>query len=70
DETKAHKHYLDLAHKILIPEIQLILTQMAADEERHCQCFAEAKRQFCSKRLIYDSPLDLASQPDYQIPEN
>ena len=48
DEAKAHLHYLELAQKIPIPEIQLILTRMAADEERHCQCFIEAKRQFCS----------------------
>jgi Mn-containing catalase len=47
DKAIAHQHYLDLAHKIPIPEIQQILIQMAADEERHCQCFAEAKNQFC-----------------------
>lgn len=69
DEAKAYKHYLDLANKIPIPEIQVILTQMAADEERHCQCFAEAKRQFCSNGLIYPTPLNLATQPDYQMPE-
>lgn len=48
DEAKAHAHYLDLAHKIPIPEIQGILTQMAADEERHYHCFAEVKQQFCN----------------------
>ncbi len=47
DEAKAHHHYLELAQKIPIPEIQGILTQMAADEARHCQCLADAKAQFC-----------------------
>ncbi len=54
DEAKAHQHYLDLAHKIPIPEIQLILTQIAADEARHYQCFAEAKRHFCSDGVLPD----------------
>jgi rubrerythrin len=47
DEASAHRYYLELAHNIPIPEIQQILMQMAADEERHCQCFTEAKNQFC-----------------------
>ncbi|MHB1654017.1 MAG: LysM peptidoglycan-binding domain-containing protein [Desulfitobacteriaceae bacterium] len=47
DEAKAHKEYLELAARIPIPEIQSILTAIAADEERHCQCFLEAKLQFC-----------------------
>lgn len=54
DEAMAHQYYLDLAQKIPIPEIQQFLVHMAADEERHCHCFAEAKKQFC---------------PDCQIPE-
>jgi len=47
DEAKAHAHYLDLCQKIPIPEIQAILTQMAADEERHYHCFAQTKQQYC-----------------------
>lgn len=47
DEAKAHLHYMELAEKIPIPEIQQILMQMATDEQRHYQCFAEAKQQFC-----------------------
>lgn len=58
DEANAHRHYTELAHKIPIPEIQLILTQMAVDEERHCRCFTEAQQQFCSNGQIYPIPID------------
>jgi hypothetical protein len=47
DEAQAARHYTELAKKIPIPEIQAILCQLAADEERHYQCFAEAKMRFC-----------------------
>ncbi|MEL1133906.1 ferritin family protein [Desulfitobacterium sp. THU1] len=47
DEATAAKHYTDLAEKIPIPQIQTILLQIAADEERHYQCLADAKMHFC-----------------------
>lgn len=47
DEANAAKHYTDLAKKIPIPEIQSILLQLAADEESHYQCLAQAKTHFC-----------------------
>lgn len=52
DEAKAVQHYCDLAQKIPIPEIQTILTQIAADEERHYYCFAEAKQRFCGCEIV------------------
>lgn len=48
-EAKDHREYLELAEKIPIPEIQCILTEMAADEERHYHLFCQAKQQFCSE---------------------
>lgn len=49
DEAIAHRNYLELAQKIPIPEIQCILAEIAADEERHYQLFCQAKQQFCSE---------------------
>ncbi|KLU59553.1 N-acetylmuramoyl-L-alanine amidase XlyA precursor [Peptococcaceae bacterium CEB3] len=48
DEAKAHRGYLELCEKIPIPEIQTVLSHMAADEERHYQAFLAAKQQFCT----------------------
>lgn len=47
DEADAAKHYTDLAKKIPLPEIQTTLLQIAADEERHYECLAQAKMRFC-----------------------
>jgi rubrerythrin len=49
DEAKAHRIYLELAQKIPIQEIQCILTEIAADEERHYHLFCQAKQQYCCK---------------------
>lgn len=49
DEAKAHSEYLELAQKIQIPEIQCILMEIAADEERHYHLFCEAKEQYCGE---------------------
>lgn len=57
DESKAHQTYLDLCQKIPIPEVQAILTQLAADEARHCQCFINAKQQFCAVCQPPEPPL-------------
>ncbi|EHQ91906.1 LysM peptidoglycan-binding domain-containing protein [Desulfosporosinus youngiae] len=48
-EARDHREYLELAQKIPIPEIQCILTEMAADEERHYHLFCQAKQQYCSE---------------------
>ncbi len=50
DEAKGQRTYLELAQKISIPEIQCILTEMAADEERHYHLFCQAKEQYCSEQ--------------------
>lgn len=63
DEAKAHHEYLDLAQKIPIPEICAMLTQMAMDEERHYQCFLQAKQQFC----VPCEPIPVPCEPP--IPE-
>lgn len=47
DEAKAHRQYLGLAQKIPISEIQCILMEIAADEERHYHLFCQAKQQYC-----------------------
>lgn len=60
DEAKAVQHYCDLARKIPIPEIQAILTQISADEERHYHCFAQAKQQFCGGEIL---PLPVQETP-------
>lgn len=57
DEAKAVQQYTELAQKIQIPEIQSILCQLAADEERHYQCFAQAKQRYCSSEIA-QLPLD------------
>lgn len=59
DEAKAVQHYCELAQKIPVPEIQAILTQIAADEERHYHCFAQAKQQFCGGEI---APMPLQGQ--------
>lgn len=51
DEAKACTQYLEIAHKIPIPEIQEILTHLAADEDRHYHCFLDAKNQFCCEPM-------------------
>lgn len=47
DEAEDARMYRELAQKILIPEIQEMLLQIACDEDRHCQCFSEAYHQCC-----------------------
>jgi Mn-containing catalase len=49
DEARDHREYLELAQKIPIPEIQCILTEIAADEERHYHLFCQAKQQYCGE---------------------
>lgn len=49
DEAKTHRCYLELAQKIPIPEIQCIMTELAADEERHYHIFCQMKDQFCGE---------------------
>jgi len=80
DEAKAHREYLELAQKIHIPEIQCILTEIAADEERHYLLFCQAKQQYCSEFApcpppppcspppIY-SPIDVPEMPPERPPE-
>ncbi|WP_407306830.1 LysM peptidoglycan-binding domain-containing protein [Desulfosporosinus sp. SB140] len=65
DEAKAHRLYLDLAHKIPIPEIQAILTEMAADEEQHYYLFCQAKQQYCSECAPCPPPPPCSPQPIY-----
>lgn len=67
DEAKAHREYLELAQKIPIPEIQGILTEIAADEERHCHLFSEAKQQYCGE-FAPCPPLPPCSPPPIYTP--
>lgn len=60
-ETNSHRFYLELAQKIPLPEIQGLLTEMAADEERHYQLFCQAKQHFCPE---FASP----QLPQYSFP--
>lgn len=66
DEAKAHRNYLELSQKIPIPEIQCILTELAADEERHYQQFCQAKQQFCECAPCSPPP---ACDPPHEPPE-
>ena len=71
DEAKAHRDYLELAQKIPIPEIQCILTEIAADEERHHYLFCQAKQQFCGE-CAPPSPPPCSPPPIYtplEVPE-
>jgi rubrerythrin len=81
-EAKNHKEYLELSQKILIPEIQCILMEVAADAERHYHLLCEAKQQYCgdlapcpqlppcSPPPIY-TPNDTPEiQPDYPGPHD
>lgn len=65
DEAKGHRKYLELAEKIPIPEIQCILTELAADEERHYNLFCQAKQQYCSEESVCPPP---ASPPPLYTP--
>lgn len=80
DEAKAHREYLELAQKIPIPEIQCILTEIAADEERHYHLFCQAKQQFCGECAPYPplppcsppplyTPVDVPEMPPHMPPE-
>ncbi len=62
-EAKACQEYLELAQKIPIPEIQALLTQMAADEDRHYHCFLDAKNQFCCEPLPIPVPVPVPEPP-------
>lgn len=59
DEAHAHRSYLELATKIPIPEIQCIMTELAADEERHYHLFCQMKQQFCSCANEEEAPPEL-----------
>ena len=65
DEAKAHREYLELAQKIPIPEIQCILTELAADEERHYHLFCQAKQQYCGEFAPYPPPPPCSPPPVY-----
>jgi len=67
DEAKAHHDYLELCQKIPIPEIQCILTEIAADEERHYQLFCQAKQQYCGE-FAPCPPLPPCSPPPIYTP--
>ena len=79
-EAKAHQGYLELAQKIPIPEIQVILSELAADEERHYHLFCQTKEQFCpqcapgsdqsASPLSYQPPVgDPRNNPSAEPPE-
>ncbi|MDA8227338.1 MAG: LysM peptidoglycan-binding domain-containing protein [Desulfitobacterium hafniense] len=68
DEAKAVQHYNDLSQRIPIPEIQAILCQLAADEQRHYECFALAKQQFCCIEVCPAPSAPTAPVPE--VPEN
>lgn len=63
DEAKAHRYYLELAQKIPIPEIQCLMTEMAADEERHYHLFCQMKQQFCGETAQFPPPPPCSPQP-------
>jgi Uncharacterized conserved protein len=65
DEAKAHRNYLELAQKIPIPEIQCIMTELAADEERHYHLFCQMKQQFCSEAAQFPPPEPCSPPPVY-----
>lgn len=65
DEAKGHRDYLELAEKIPIPEIQCILTEMAADEERHYHLFCQAKAQYCGEYAPCPPPQPCSPPPIY-----
>lgn len=67
DEAKAQREYLELAQKIPIPEIQCILMEIAADEERHYHLFCEAKQQYCGE-FAPCPPLPPCSPPPIYTP--
>lgn len=46
-ESRMAQHTMELCHRIPVPEIQALLSQISADCQRHCQCFAEAKEAMC-----------------------
>lgn len=76
DEAKAQREYLELAEKIPIPEIQCILTEIAADEERHYHLFCQAKQQYCGEFAPCPPLLPCSPPPIYtpidtpEIPPN
>jgi Mn-containing catalase len=68
-EANDQREYLELAQKIPIPEIQCILTEMAADEERHYHLFCEAKQQFCGECAPNLQPPPCSPPPLYTPPD-
>lgn len=64
-EARDHREYLELAQKIPIPEIQCILTEIAADEERHYNLFCQAKQQYCGEFAPYPPPPPCSPPPIY-----
>ncbi|MDP4161433.1 MAG: LysM peptidoglycan-binding domain-containing protein [Bacillota bacterium] len=69
-EANDHREYLELARKIPIPEIQCILTELAADEERHYHLFCEAKQLFCCADSPCPPPPPCSPGPNYTPPES
>jgi len=65
NEARDHREYLELAHRIPIPEIQCILTEIAADEERHYHLFCQAKQQYCSEFSPCPPPPPCSPPPIY-----
>ena len=65
DEARDHQEYLELAQKIPIPEIQCILMEMAADEERHYHLFCQAKQQYCGEFAPCPQPTPCSPPPIY-----
>ncbi len=50
-ESRMAQCCLELCQRIPIPEIQSVLSQIAADCQRHCQCFAEMKQMCCPEDM-------------------
>lgn len=65
DEATHHQMYLELAQKIPIPEIQCILTEIAADDERHYHLFCQAKQQYCNELAPCPPPPPCSPPPIY-----
>lgn len=70
DEARDQRVYLELAQKIPIPEIQCILTELAADEERHYHLFCQAKQQYCGACAPCPPPPACSEPPTYTPPDS
>lgn len=69
-ETAMAKCCLELCERIPIPEIQSVLSQIAADCQRHCQCFAEMKQKCCPEDMYGPShPMEGEQAEEMPMPE-